>query len=374
VLPALLGSLAAHAQQRVAAGIGGSASAPQVMLKLVDEKVIFPEGVTIYRSADGQQWQKLTEKPLKMGDYTPTQEEFNADSLLAQYIEAAASLKNDRQEGATLLVMMLKALESMPFAAYLGIAYTDAQVATGQTYRYKVCRVARGAEQQLEVTAPIAVAPFTPIAPPDSVKINAKDGVVTVTWKPDPLRFWGVNVYRSSSADTAYRPVNSLPLVASTRPGPDGKEGYASEFYADATVSNAMVYRYRVAGLDFFGRPTQLSAPVEARPLDKTPPPPPGKVQGEAEKLLVNLTWDNSLQSDDMWGYYVYRGASYYLPFERVSALLPPAAGAYTDTVNEPGSYYYCVAAVDFAENEGKSAKVQVEVPDIFPHPPPSRA
>ncbi|MDR1225467.1 MAG: hypothetical protein LBK47_01030 [Prevotellaceae bacterium] len=360
-------SLSVQAQQRVAVGMGGSAAAPQVMLKFVDEKVIFPEGVTVYRSADGQQWQRLTDKPLKMGSYTPTQAELKADSLLPQYLDMAASLKSSPQEGAALLVAMLKALESLPFARYLGIAYIDGQVENGQTYYYKVCRMVKGAEQQLEVTAPVTMAPFTPTAPPDSVKLNAKDGVVTVTWKPNPLRFWGVNVYRSSSVDTAYRQVNELPLVASTRPGPDGREGYASEFYADATVNNAMVYRYRIAGIDFFGRPTQLSEPIEARPLDKTPPLFPDKVQGEVDKLLVNLTWDNHLQSDDMWGYYVYRGASYYQPFARVSALLPATANAYTDTVAESGSYYYYVAAVDFAENEGKSTKISVEVPDVFP-------
>ncbi len=95
--------------------------------------------------------------------------------------------------------------------------------------------------------------------------------------------------------------------------------------------------------------------------MDKTPPLFPDKVQGEADKLLVNLRWDNHLQSEDMAGYYVYRGTSYYQPFTRVSVLLPATDSAYTDTVAEPGSYYYYVAAVDFAENEGKSTKISVE-------------
>jgi fibronectin type 3 domain-containing protein len=368
-LPILLLLLcgAVRAQQRVAVGVSHNTPAPQVMLKVIDEKVTFPEGITVYRSADGGQWQRLTEKPLKMGGYTPTAAELEADSLLQQYLTMSSTLSGGKADGATLLVMMLKSLQSMPFARYLGIALIDAQVAAGQAYRYKVCRVAKGQEVELEVTASVTVAPFSPDAPPDSVKIASKDGVVSVTWLPTPTRFWGVNIYRSSSADSAYRRVNELPLVATTRPGPDGKEGYAPEFYADATVNNSMLYRYCVAGIDFFGRETRWSAPVEARPTDKTPPLFPDKVAGEADKLRVNLTWSNRWQSDDMWGYYVYRGTSYYKPFERVSLLLPAADSAYTDSVPEPGSYYYYVAAVDVAGNEGKSVKISVEVPDVFP-------
>jgi fibronectin type 3 domain-containing protein len=358
---------AAHAQQRVAVGITHDTPAPQVMLKFIDEKVIFPEGITVYRSADGGAWQRLTETPLKMGGYLPSAAELEADSLLQQYVDMSSTLAGGKADGATLLVMMLKSLQSEPFARYLGIAYTDAQAAAGQTYRYRVCRVVKGREAELETTAPVTVAPFSPAAPPDSVKILPKDGVVSVTWLPEPTRFWGVNIYRSASADSAYRLMNELPLVASTRPGPDGKEGYAAEFYADATVSNAMVYRYRVAGIDFFGRETQRSAPVEARPTDKTPPMFPDRLAGEADKLRVTLTWNNHWQSDDMWGYYVYRGSSYYTPFARVSRLLPTADSAYTDTVPEPGSYYYYVAAVDVAGNEGSSVKISVEVPDVFP-------
>jgi hypothetical protein len=367
LVPALLLCGAVCAQQRVAVGITHHSPSPQVMLKFIDEKVIFPEGITVYRSADGQAWQRLTEKPLKMGGYTPTAAELEADSLLQQYVDMSPTLSGGKADGATLLVMLLKSLQSMPFARYLGIAYTDAQVAAGQTYRYRVCRVVRGREAELEVTAPVTVAPFTPAAPPDSVKILPKDGVVSVTWLPEPARFWGVNIYRSSSADSAYRLVNEHPLVASTRPGPDGKEGYAAEFYADATVNNAMLYRYCVAGIDFFGRETRRSAPVEARPVDKTPPIFPDKLAGEVDKLRVTLAWSNRWQSDDMQGYCVYRGTSYYKPFERVSRLLPAADSAYTDTVPNPGGYYYCVAAVDVAGNEGKSVKISVEVPDVFP-------
>ena len=367
-LPLLLGgAVSVHAQQRVAVGISRDASAPQVLLKFIDEKVIFPEGITVYRSADGGAWQPLIERPLKMGGYTPTAAELEADSLLQQYVSMSATLADGTADGATLLVMMLKSLQSLPFARYLGVTYADAQVAVGQTYRYRVCRVAKGREAELEVTAPVTVAPFAPDAPPDSVRIFPKDGVVNLSWRPDPARFWGVNIYRSSAADSAYRLVNELPLVASTRPGPDGKEGYAAELYADATVSNAMIYRYCLAGIDFFGRETRWSLPAEARPADKTPPMFPDRLAGEADKLRVDITWSNRRQSDDMWGYYVYRGTSYYKPFERVSRRLPAADSAYADTVPGPGSYYYYVAAVDFAENEGKSVKISVEVPDVFP-------
>lgn len=365
IAPLLCGAV--HAQQRVAVGITHDTPAPQVMLKLIDEKVIFPEGITVYRNADGGAWQRLTERPLRMGGYTPTAAELAADSLLQQYIDMSPNLSGGKADGATLLVMMLKALQSLPFARYLGVAYIDAQVAVGQTCRYRVCRVVKGQEVELEVTAPVTVAPFAPGAPPDSVKLLPKDGAVSLTWLPAPTRFWGVNIYRSSSADSAYRRVNELPLAPSTRPGPDGKEGYADELYADATVNNSMLYRYCVAGVDFFGRETRRSAPLEALPTDKTPPLPPDRLAGEVDKLRVTLAWSNRRQSDDMWGYYVYRGASYYKPFERVSRLLPATDSACTDTVPEPGSYYYCVAAVDFAGNEGQSVKIAVEVPDVFP-------
>jgi fibronectin type 3 domain-containing protein len=357
----------AHAQQHVAVGLTHDTPRPQVMLKFIDEGVIFPEGVTVYRSVDRQRWEKFTAKPQKMGDYAPSPEELAADTLLGQYMEIARLLTSAKQEGATLLVVLLKSLQSLPFARCLGIAYTDTQAVEGQTYYYRVCRVVRGKELELETTAPIIVKPFSPDLAPDSVKILAKDGEVTVTWRHEPTRYWGVNVYRNSSVDSAYRLVNERPLVPSTRVDTSGKEGYAPEFYADRTVDNSMVYRYQLAGIDFFGRETQWSEPVEARPRDKTPPIPPYNLMGEADKLAVHLKWDNRIQSDDMWGHYVYRGSSYYTAFERVSALLPATDSTFTDTVKESGNIYYYVSAVDFAENEGKTPRVMVQVPDVFP-------
>jgi Abnormal spindle-like microcephaly-assoc'd, ASPM-SPD-2-Hydin len=84
---------------------------------------------------------------------------------------------------------------------------------------------------------------------------------------------------------------------------------------------------------------------VSGTGADMAPPPPPPS-SPPPPPLSVALSWDAS-PSDDVAGYYVYRGTQSGGPYERLAPLLIPTT-TYTDSSVSAGTtYYYVVTAVD---------------------------
>lgn len=161
--------------------------------------------------------------------------------------------------------------------------------------------------------------------------------------------------------------MNETPLMISKQELPSGESKYPEVFFTDNKVENKVNYTYRIAGIDFFGRETKFSEKITVTPGDQTPPLAPNSLKCKVTKYDVRIKWVNQFSSDGI-GINIYR--SYELDNQYIkinSESLPLNDTVYVDKGLKPAFYYYIVASVDSAGNEGKSSKALIEVHDITP-------
>ena len=360
------------AQERLAVSTTDS-ERPNVVLKWFDERVIYPEGINIYRTdASTGQRLKLNDRPVRKSDHAIPAHAYQSDTTLAEYKDVIDALEPQDFGGIISALFLVKALQSTPFALYAGMMFEDDRATPGATYTYEVFRLTNGREVLIEQSNPITVARFQPDKAPDSVEVEADDGKVFMRWKPEEKRFWGVNVYRQTEGEETFVRINSEPVMISLNQNEKGEEVYPDIFVTDEGLRNGTTYTYRIAGIDFFARETQHSEPIAVTPRDKTPPLPPTNFRAEFKSFDVELTWVSEFQSPDMKGYYIYRSRGRQGEQLRITPdLLSKERRAYTDHVREAGTYHYFVASVDSSGNEARSFRAVVEVLDVFPPEPP---
>ena len=345
----------------------------EVMIKWITDEVLQPNGVHIYRKQEGGSWQRITDDPFKKGDYRIPREAYRTDDNLEEYESMIADMTRDKLKGVAKAMILIKASLSTPYARFLGIQYHDTDVRNGKTYRYKVMKVTPSGEQEIGISRAITVEKHIPGPPPENIQVKAGDQLVELKWKPDKLRFLGVNIFKKTEKQEGYAKINDFPVVTSKRTGPDGKKAYPDIFYTDDSLENGITYHYKVEAIDYFGRPMKHSKAFEVTPSDQTPPPAPQFPKANVDNLTVSLTWKNK-QSPDIEGYKVYRSLKSDTGFTPVHKnLLPRGTESHTDNVPEPGNYYYHVAAVDSSGNEGTSYNTMARVLDIYPPDKPVR-
>jgi uncharacterized protein len=339
-----------------------------ILVKWLTDKLIYPNGVNIYRQEPGEiTWSKLNPKPIVKGTYQPSALEYKVDSTLKQYVELAKTIKPIDLKDMTKVFVLVKSVQSEGFARYLGIQYNDTNIALNKTYRYKVTSITSKGEENIGHSEFIKAALFIPNLPPSAIEIKAFEKSVTIKWCPEDLRFHGVNIYRYSNRDTIMRRINKMPLMISKVEHPKGTFKYPEVFFTDAQLQNGVKYTYRIACIDFFGRESGLSEKVMVMPGDRTPPLIPSFPRIKIDKYDIRISWKNQT-SPDQEGITIYRSYKYDDHYVKINPqLLPRTDTVYIDKNLDAGFYYYQIAAVDSAGNEGKSSKILAEVHDITP-------
>ena len=342
---------------------------PVILVKWLTDNLLYPLGVNIYRQEIGDiTWLKLNQKPLIKGMYQPTDAEYKADSTLKPYIEITKKLKPSDLKEMTKVMVLVKCVQSEGFARYLGIQFTDTSISKNMAYRYKVTSITSKGEESIGHSAFIKSEPFVTDVPPSGIEIKALDKSVTVKWKPEDLRFHGVNIYRCTNRDTTMNKINKIPLMVSKLEKPKGKSEYPDIFFTDYNLQNGIKYSYRLTGIDFFGRETRLSEKISVMPGDHTPPNPPSYIRSKIDKYSVRISWRNLQPSPDQEGINIYRSYKYDNQYVKINTqLLAITDTVYVDMDLKSGFYYYTVASVDSAGNDGLSNKVLAEVHDITP-------
>lgn len=139
----------------------------------------------------------------------------------------------------------------------------------------------------------------------------------------------------------------------------------AGTTYDDTAVTNGRAYTYRIQAVNSYryGRVNSgLSAAVQAKPADRTPPPVPLRVEALRTEIGVKIFWD-PVEAEDLAGYRVYRrgpGMSHPLRIGEVN--LP-----YTllvDAQAPAGELLYSVSSIDTcnpANESARSPEVQAE-------------
>ncbi len=343
-----------------------------INVKWIGESIIYDEGVNLYRREEGTPiWLKVNETPILKGQYMPSSEIINSDSSLQTYINMIENTSSSEIQGLAKALILIKIVYSNEYSKFLGIHFDDTSATPGKTYRYMVKRIKGDKEVFESVSETITLGSFVSEKSPQEVRVEAGDKKVNFWWKVEDKRFHSVNIYRFTQENSEKTLVTQKPIILTTRKGPDGKNGYPDVFFVDKTVKNGVSYFYQLAGIDFFGRETELSAEVMVTPVNRTPPPAPKFLDSKVKLLEVNLVWEPDL-SKKVVGLHIYRTSSIYKPFERVTKeMLNPVVMKYTDKLQEPGNYYYYVASVDKEGNEGKSNMTMAQSLDIYPPPIP---
>lgn len=337
---------------------------PTINIKWYSQQFVYKDGVYVYRrDYPNGKWTKLTSQPIKrLPDVA--QELKNKDEELNLFVTVIKEAKPEQLSGLILMNLMVESFKSHVFSRFLGIQYDDENIIPGKTYQYKIQKVYDNKELVLAQSDSIVASPFSPQKSPDEyyAKIGKKN--VLIGWLPEETRFYGVNVYRKSGIKEIK--LNNRPILLSQIPDSTGKMIYPKDKFRDDSIVEGSTYQYSIAGIDFFGKETYRTIPVEIKFPDQTPPPAPGNFDLSVKKYEVTLNWD-VVPVSDLKGFYVYRCTN-DKDYKRITEEpLNKTKGQYIDKVPGKGNYYYFVTAVDVAGNETASRRQFKEVRDISP-------
>lgn len=336
-----------------------------IELKWYAPELILKEGVNIYRSIDSSNWVKLNNAPIKRFDYSFSSTDLNEDNELSDLKEI---LKNNTElEDLSKLILTLKSFKSLPLSKYLGIYYSDNDLELKpQTFYY---RLENQSGKIFGVSKPIRFGAETASAKIDSIYYDQKRRGVTFGWKPDPLSYYGVNIYRSDSKDSIGALITKDPILVSKVKNQEGKSEYPRFFYSDEFLKEKHTYYYTLVGLDFFNQPTVPSEPIKIRIKDETLPAAPVHLRKVIYGKTVDLKWYKEEKEEDFREYKLY----YKTPDDTLlkslntnSTLFFQDSSFKAENFDE-GLYFITVAAVDEEGNEAFSNEVVVEILDLIP-------
>ena len=344
-----------------------------VWLKWLSETVYTEAPVNVYRREAGTaQWERLNDRPVDRLPAVPNLERDRAANerlVLAEQLVLELPFA-DQQEEMIQLFLLTELFGSNDFAEFLGLFYADTTALPGTTYEYRVAAVGPGGrETEIGTSDPLRVERWAGLAPPRGIRGTALENALALSWQPEELRYYSVNVYRDTFPTTADRPrVNDVPVVPARVPNPDGELVYPSFFYEADSLRNGTTYYLQLSAIDFFGRESTRSEPVAVVPVDRTPPDPVTDLRADRTgDRTVRLRWTRTFGAD-LVGYRIYRSSSFEVDeLEPVSALLPPNRQRFEDVVPQYGDYLYFVGAEDSGGNSIPSNIGVVSVPDATP-------
>jgi fibronectin type 3 domain-containing protein len=246
------------------------------------------------------------------------------------------------------------------------LSRVDNEVVNGASYTYTVRAVDFvGRESGPSGTATAVPRDSKPPAVPRGLIAAAQEGKIIVSWKkgPDPdISYY--DIYRGLSSQDQFTKVNVRPVPANT---PN---------FVDTSVVFGPYYFYKVKATDMSGNESEFSASIPARPGDNTAPYPPAGVTTSVAGRIVRLQWKGTT-SQDVLGYYVYRGLRADNLLRIVSTPLPADSAGHSDGgfgmrgLNPGTTYYYAVSAIDSANNESGRTTAIVKIPDNEAPAPP---
>lgn len=206
-------------------------------------------------------------------------------------------------------------------------SYTDAKLASGKTYYYKV-RAYR-AKGSGKIYSSYSAAAAVKVAPsqPTGVKVaRISPTSAKVTWKK-VSGATGYQVYRSTSKDGTYRRVKTI-------------AGKGNISYTDKKLSSGKTYYYKVRAYRTVSKTNVYSGYSTAA---ATISPPTTIKAGAASYNSVKVTWK---KVSGAAGYGVYRSTSKNGTYTKIKTVSGGSTASYTDPKLVTGkTYYYKVRA-----------------------------
>ncbi|MFH7320646.1 fibronectin type III domain-containing protein [Desulfurivibrio sp. D14AmB] len=211
---------------------------------------------------------------------------------------------------------------------------------------------------------PAATSFFVPdlaaLKPPSEITAHPEAERVVINWRPDGTpNTAGYIVERSTSYDGLYSNLTPQGLK------PDSKR------FIDTTVIGGVNYHYRLRAVGPRGNLGEPSAPAIAAPLNRRPPPAPGKVTAAVNPIQVILRWEAAQYP--VAGYLVEKRERESDRWSRLNARII-SEREYRDQLSPEthGTFLYRVIAVAYDNQlSPPSREVVVEVEDLSPPPSP---
>lgn len=139
----------------------------KIIIKWLTDDLIYPLGVNIYRQEFGDiTWVKLNAKPLVKGFFTPSLDDYKADTTLKSYVEMAKAMQPIDLKEFVKIYVLVKSVQSPAFARFIGIQYDDSLITKGTVYRYKVIAKTTKGEKILGYSNFLQADKFIPDTPP----------------------------------------------------------------------------------------------------------------------------------------------------------------------------------------------------------------
>ena len=312
-------------------------------IKWVTKNVISENGFSLYRNEEGNsEWVKISKEPFTVNRGLD-ESFFN----LKKDKDLYKSFKNRSYEqiksNALLKVfVILQGIESNQFAEAAGILAHDVDVNNGSRVRYKLTELNATGELELGVSEYFTVGNAPELLPPDSVVINRNEKTTQFTWKPEELRYFGVEIFRSENGGKAER-IN--PLLIRTQKNDEGI--YPDYFYTDNDVVGESKYEYTLFAVNYFGQRSRASKPKNVSTVagDDKLPTTITSLSTVGPKLQIEVYWKPIIDKD-LLGYNVWARTGDDTLRKVNENLIPKSDTSYTFTENEIGSKYLQIETV----------------------------
>jgi hypothetical protein len=344
-------------------------SQEKIYIKWISKHVYFAEGCYVYRkSSNATSWEKINEKPITLRK-TPVNGGSSFDNDARNLYDAVNKMSYEEFKSNFIRAFVaIKAIYNNDLAESVGMYFVDDNVSLNTDYTYKIVGIENGKEVELGISKTIKCLSYVKAEAPQDIKIDRKRKRIDITWKPELLRYYGVDVYRKGALDTDFIKITKVPRAIQKIENRAGEITFPKVFFSDLDFDKKVSYQYKFVAIDYFGKQSKESTPITAFVKDFDPPLPVINLRcfPYAKDLNVKLSWEESIATD-LYGYNVYRSQKLEGPFLKVNDEIVSYETEYMDILTSPGGYYYYITSVDLSGNEGKSGKVFMDLKDIIP-------
>lgn len=339
---------------------------PSVQIKWFSQNVVQEKPIYLFRKETSEKdWKLLRAESFKIQN-TISNIETARDKELETFVEIVKARKQKPINGIMMIALWVKAIESIPFADFLGIHYNDTTAQFGKTYQYCLRYSNNPYDPHIVIAQEVKVSEqetlLAPVANFKLAVVGKKE--IGFLWKPENIRFWAVNIYRKRSYEGDFKRITNKPLIINEYQSADPQ--FKREFFAtDDSLKEGGLYFYKIIPLDFFGKEGESTTEFNIFLPDKSSPEPVILKKDSAYKQTVWLSW-TKCKAKDLKGYHVYRSQKNDADFKRITTE-PLTSLSFIDKPKDAGDYYYFASSIDTANNENPSNKVIANLDDVTP-------
>lgn len=312
-------------------------------IKWITKEVVTENGFLLYRNIEGSSdWIKVNNEPIQI-KRNLEESNFDIEKDKTFYKTLKNHSYNQIQSNNLLKVfIVLQAIESNQFAEAAGVMTHDVYAKDGSRVRYKLTELQANGETELGVSSFFDVGSAQVLLPPDSIVIDRSEKAVQMSWKPEELRYFGVEVWRSENGGSPER-INSL--LARTQKNGEGK--YPDYFYADNEVVGGSEYEYTLVSVNYFGQRSKPSNPIKVGTVlgDDKEPTIITSLSTIGPKKQVKVIW-RPITDADLLGYHVWVRNGDEEPRRATTDLMSASDTAFVFTEEKIGSKYVQIETV----------------------------